>query len=326
MRRETKNARIASAILTADMHLRADVPECRTDDFLAARGHKVAFLRDLQAQHSCPILDAGDVFNRWQVSSELEGWALLNLPAGIVTVPGNHDLPHHNLSLYKKSSLHVLEAAGKIRVLKADGGNRLHSHDTYLLPLDRGTHVQAVQVLGFPYGEQLVGVDSDSYRKIAIVHVYVAESVPPFIGEARYTPVQLLAALPGYDLIVSGHNHQPFDYAVTDRRGNRRVVCNPGSMMRTTADQADMKPRCYLWYADMNTVEPVYYSIEAGVVSREHIDSVEERDERMEAFVSRLNADVEVGLDFSKNIEQYLDKNKIGQRTRDAVWEAVDAK
>jgi DNA repair exonuclease SbcCD nuclease subunit len=323
MPRQIKHARKADAILTADFHLGDGSPVCRdAAEFLTARERKMEWLRNLQVHHGCPIIDAGDVFDRWQVSSETEGWALLNLPPGIVTVPGNHDLPNHSLKLYKKSSLHVLEAAGKVTVL-------LRSD----LLVEIGKNI----VYGFPYGETFVerGYPDDGYvrgasykekeRKIAVVHVYVGETVPPFIGEAGYTPAQLLAALPGYDLIVSGHNHQSFVYRTVDRRGNTRMVVNPGGMMRTTADQADMKPSAYLWYADTNTVEAAFYPIEPGVVSREHLEKKEERNERLDAFVSRLDTGVELGVSFERNIENHLDKNDIRGRTREMVMEVVNA-
>lgn len=302
----TNNKQKASAIFSADIHLRVTAPECRVDDYFMAQTKKLAFLTLLQKEHDCPIIDAGDVFNTWKPGEYLLQWAIKNLPDNIITIPGNHDIPSHTLSLYDKSGLSVLEAAGKVRVLK--GGRA-------------GWSFGGWQVTGFPYGEPLeeTPVIKGAERSVAVVHAYVAEAVPAFIE--GYTPAQLLAALPGYDVVVSGHNHQPF--SVVARNG--RVVVNPGSMMRTTADQADMRPRVYLWYADTNTVEAAYYPIEADVVSRAHLDKTVERDARMEAFVSRLDgAGVEVGLSFEKNCEAYLVANKVRDAVRDRVRGAVD--
>lgn len=308
MVRQQTNKRPADAIFCSDMHLRDDTPECRIDDFAAARDRKVAWLRTLQAENSgCPIIDGGDVFNRWQVSSELEGWALLNLPAGIITVPGNHDLPQHSLKLYTKSSLHVLEAAGKVQVLQGNGQMAKMSEEWQQY------------VTGFPYGD-ILKIDKPGHG-IAVVHAYCAETVPAFI-ENGYTPAQLLAALPGYDIIICGDHHAGFDYAITDRRGHKRIVVNPGSMMRTTADQADYRPRVYLWYAEENKVLPAYYPVKAGVVSREHLEKVEERDARMEAFITRLDTGVEAGLSFEKNLATFYALNKTVKPVRDMIAEA----
>jgi len=312
-RQNNKYGRPADAVFTADMHLRDDTPECRIDDFAAARDHKIAWLRALRADNgNCPIIDGGDVFNKWQASSELEGMALLNLPDDMVTVPGNHDLPNHSLKLYKKSSLHVLEAAGKVKVLK---GN-----EQFIFKIG----FNKVTVIGYPYGQPLQETAGGEYRRIAVIHAYCAEAVPAFIE--GYTPQQLLAALPGYDVIVCGDHHAGFDYSVTDRRGHKRLVVNPGSMMRTTADQADYRPRVYLWYAEENECVPAYYPAKPGVVSREHLEKVEERDARMEAFISRLDTDVEIGLSFEANLKAFFAANATRQAVRDAVWEAVNGK
>jgi predicted phosphodiesterase len=301
----------ADCVFTADFHLRDDVPECRDkQEFFSARNFKIQWLRDLQKRHDCPIIDAGDVFNKWNVSSELEGWALLNLPTGIITVPGNHDLPNHNVGLYRKSSLHVLEAAKKVRVLN---GNDMGKGNWQTQ--------NGITFIGFPFGDEFYSIDKkEGEQSIAIVHAYVAETVPPFIE--GYTPAQLLAALPGYDVIVSGHNHAAFDY----KNKTGRLVVNPGSMMRMAADQEDHRPGVYLWYAYDNTVERVDYPFEPGVVSRNHLARQEERDERMIAFVDRLNTDVDISLSFEQNMDKFFVTNKTDKRTQELVREAINGK
>ena len=51
-----------SAILTADIHLRDDIPICRTDDYWRSMWQKVKFISKLQKQYQVPVLDAGDLF------------------------------------------------------------------------------------------------------------------------------------------------------------------------------------------------------------------------------------------------------------------------
>lgn len=311
-----KYDRPADAIIVSDIHLRDDTPICRTDDFVAARTRKVAWLRDLQKKHdSCPIICGGDVFDRWEVSSALEGWALRELPDGIITVPGQHDMPQHSLALYEKSSLHVLEAAGKITVLRGDdsGKGDWQAFDKFV-------------VKGFPFGEEFMGIDGDTeLRRVAIIHAYVAETVPPFI-ERGWTPDQLLAALPGYDLVVAGDNHAPLDYGWKDRRGCQRLVVVPGAMMRMSADEADAHPRAYLWFAEENEVLLEFFPIEVDAVSREHLERREERDARLGAFVERLDgAEVDASLSFERNVEEQMNAVGTSEVVRQIVREAVDS-
>ena len=134
----------ADGILTADMHLRLSTPIGRTDDFVKAQQTKMNFISDLQREHNCPVYDAGDVFNSWKSSPELEAWAIKNLPDNFITIPGNHEIPSHNLNLFYKSSLHVIEVAGKAIVLQ----NGLCYND------DVDAHV-----FGFGYGEKIKSTD-----------------------------------------------------------------------------------------------------------------------------------------------------------------------
>jgi hypothetical protein len=91
-----------------------------------------------------------------------------------------------------------------------------------------------------------------------------------------------------------------------------------------SADQIDHKPCVYLWYAKENKVEKVYYPIEQGVISREHIDVKEKREGRIAAFVNRLKGNVEIGLSFEKNMEQYLLTNKeVHPKTKDIIQETL---
>lgn len=290
-----------SAILTADLHLREDIPVCRLDDFFAAQHRKVTFIRDLQKEHGgIPVLDAGDLFDHWKPSPFLLQWAIRNLP-DMVTVDGNHDQSSHNRSLYEKTGLAVLEAAGVVNVLTEKWGG---FKDLILYPL--------------PWGTDPYGVPGRDKRQVALIHAMTYTGRSPYPGCEDPGASTLLKKMSGFDLVVSGHNHKPF---VVEKEG--RLLVNPGSMMRTTADQMEHKPRVYLWYAEKNEVEPVYLPIEEGVVSREHIEVVERREERIEAFVSRLNQDVEIGLSFERNMERHLAANRMRSRTVEIIEEAM---
>lgn len=297
----------STAILTADIHLREDQPVCRTDNYWDAQARKIKWLRDLQLEHNCPILDAGDLFNKWKPSPYLLQWAIKNLPQ-MITVAGNHDQSSHNQDLFEKTGLAVLEAAGVVTLAKPTWINV------------KG--LQNMPIYGFPWGVELFRVE-DRYAskdplKIALVHTMTYKGRVPYPGCTDPGASTLLDKMTGFDLIVTGHNHKPF---VVEKDG--RLLVNSGSLMRSTSDQADHEPRVYLWYAEDNHVEPVFVPIEKGVVSRDHIDVVEHREERMTAFVSRLNQDVEIGLSFERNMERYLAANRLRTRTREILEKVV---
>jgi hypothetical protein len=120
-------------------------------------------------------------------------------------------------------------------------------------------------------------------------------------------------------LIVVGDNHQTF---VVEEGG--RLLVSPGSLMRRTADQVNHKPCVFLWDAKTNEVEPVYLPIKKGVISREHIDRVKQRETRIEAFVSHLEKGFEIGLNFKHNLKRLIQENNIHPNTQKVVWEAFD--
>ena len=273
-----------TAILCSDLHLRETQPEARLDDFMETQARKLAWLKNLQIKYDCPILSGGDTFHHWRPSPYLLAWCLRNLPDNIITTPGQHDLPAHNLSHITKSGLQVLSDAGKVVVLT----------DTYLEVFGQ------LGISGFPWGVELNGISPLLNHSIAIIHYGVYQSKPHYPGaeEVGGTARSVIKKMPGFDLIVSGDNHLTF----TRKIGNQLLV-NPGSFTRQSAAQMDHKPCVFLWCAKTNEVEQVFVPIEEGVINRNHIDVENEKNERLTAFVERMNTDIEVELSFEKNLE-----------------------
>ena len=291
-----------SAILTADKHLREDIPVCRTDDYVQAQWDKIQFENQLAEKYGCPILDAGDVFNKWKPSPWLIREAVERLGGNRITIPGNHDLPNHSLESYEKSGLSVLESVDIYTVLK---NNCLKEKE--------------FNVCGISYGQAGNWNRADDNKSILLLHqmVWQGKKLPyPGAENEGNEVTELLKKYPEFDLIVTGHNHQTF---VQEYKG--RLLVNPGSMMRSTTDQMDFKPSLFLWYADTNKVEQVFYPIKQGVITREHIEKREEQDARLQAFVQGLKQDAEIGLGFERNLEQFMNKNNISAAVKEKVWQ-----
>ena len=290
-----------SAILCSDLHIRETTPECRIDDFMETQTRKYKWLHELQEKYNVPILVAGDLFNYWKPSPWLLGWALRNLPNGIISTPGQHDLPAHNLDNIEKSGINVLSDALKIVLL-----NENEFDNDFL-------------VFGFPWGTKLTGAKTKVYNAphIALIHYGVYQNKPHYPGAENIggTAKSIIKRMPGFNLIVSGDNHLTF----TERVGNSLLV-NPGSFTRQTAAQIDHKPCIFLWGAETNEVDQVFVPIEKNVISREHIDKVEIRDERLEAFVSRLDTKIDISISFKQNLKEHIAKNKISKNIQDIIW------
>ena len=262
-----KQVEEVDAILVADLHLRTDTPICRNDDFVETQDRKLYEVYSLHKKYKCPILVAGDVSNRWKETPYSISYMLSRLNGmDLIGVPGNHDLPAHNLKRINESAYWTLVSANFLEDI-SDG-------EVYPVP-DHG-----YEIYGFPYGTKLQSVTrKKGLRKVALVHHYVYKGRKPFPGQLTRVTA-LMDQLKGFDLILTGDNHLPF----THKRG-RQILVNPGSFTRQKADQINHRPRIYLWNAESNQIKVHYLKIDKKAVSNAHRILEKERDEKIAKFV-----------------------------------------
>lgn len=292
-----------SAILTSDWHLREDQPICRTDDnFIHTQMDKLEFIASLRHRYKCPVIHAGDLFHHWKPSPYLLSLAIHCLPGNdgnqgpsFSTVYGQHDLPQHNLELADKCGVNTLAAAHKLKVLHGVHYGQAPDEDS---------------------GVFLFGAE---HRQILVWHKMTWIGKQPWPGCTDPSAEELLDKYPECALIVTGDNHKSFTF---EKDG--RLLVNPGAITRQTAAQATVKPKVYLWYAETNTVEPVYLPIKRDVISREHIEHKAQRDSRIEAFISRLDSEWEAEISFEENLKRFAAKNKIRDSVMQLIQEAIE--
>lgn len=291
----------ASAILTGDWHLREDTPLCRTDNYWDEQWRKVDFVSNLQIKHQCPVIHSGDLFNHWKPSPYLLTKTIEHLPGEFWTVFGNHDLPQNNIEMREKSGIEVLDRTRVLNVLSGYHWNQ-----------------------SLPSKGVIPGGLNMFQKRMLVWHVMVWQGDQPWPGCTDPEAGKLLRDTKGPDLILTGHNHKPF---VAERNG--RLLINPGSLMRISADQIEHRPRVYLWYEESNTVDPVYIPIDpAGVssVSRVHLEQIQEKDARIEAFIEKLNMDWSSEVSFRKNLDQFFANNEVSENVQTLIWKSLEEK
>lgn len=288
----TRTDRIPDAILTADWHLREDRPVCRMDDFWTAQWEKVDFISDLQKKYGCPVLHAGDLFNHWKPSPHLLSVTINHIPDSFYTIYGNHDLPQHNLELAFKCGVNTLLTARKLEIVE-----------------------------GYHWGEIPTTCPSITIgkRDILMWHIMTYQGKRPWAGCTDPLAAGLLRKYPQYDLILTGHNHKPF----TEEYNGRHLV-NPGSLTRQDADQVDQIPSIYLWFALDNMVQRVELPHEKDVISREHLDKVAQRDNRIDAFISKLDSDWKAGMSFEQNLEEFFKTNQVRDSVKEIIYKSIE--
>lgn len=290
MKRNSNNR--VDAILTADWHLREDTPSCRTDDFWEVQWKKVMFIKELQERHNCPVIHSGDLFNHWKPSPLLLSYTMKYLPKRFYTVYGNHDLPQHNMELNYKTGIKTLEEAGFLTVLP-------------------GTHWEQEP-------EKSINLPPTN-RSILVWHVTTYLAKKPFPG-IELPSAKILHEY-DYDLIVTGDNHQTFK----DRGVNNNILVNPGSITRQTSDQASHMPCVFTYDSKYNEATPVYLPYEKGVVQKpEQAERTEQRKERIEAFVEKLDNEWDSGVSFEKNMENFLNKNPQDNEVKQLIYESME--
>jgi len=296
------------AILTTDWHIRPDQPIARIDDFWSALSGKILFIIDRARTYKCPILLAGDLGHRpgprnWPFW--LLYWCMTTLSqAEIIAIAGQHDLPDHQLDLLNESGMGVLSKADVINVAM----NPALIKNTF-------------GIFPFHFGEGLGKVGTSGGPCVAITHQMIIQNRELWPGQKAPKGHEILKKYPQYNLILSGDNHHAF---TAEYEG--RWLVNPGSLMRAHADQVDHKPRVYLWWADTNEIEKVYIPIQQDVLSREHIEKKNHRENRFQSFVKQTEKTWnkgELSLSFKNNMEIYFSKNRLRKPVKAKIIKAM---
>ncbi len=293
-------------ILSADWHLRDDIPQCRErDEYLAAQERKLKFIHDLVIDNDATLLVAGDLWDNWKPSPWLISLALRHLPSSTIVAPGQHDMVSHNLSEMGKTGLQTLAEAGAIVILS--GGLQRIVDDS-------------MRCFGYAYGESIsTGRTEDAGMRVLLWHHLTCKGKQPWPEAGATTTDSMIKALgQSYQLIVTGDNHQQF-------WGPGYV--NPGSLMRMSSDQAEFEPAVFGWSED-GTVTRIPLPIEKGVVkaTKSNAKAKESRDARMSAYIERAGRQYETSLSFTKNLEQHFRTNKETKGVETITWRAVETK
>ncbi len=286
----------------ADLHLRDDTPICRTDDYQKAQMGKFRMMCNYAREFGVPILIAGDIFDNWKPSHRLVA-QVINWTTGlmVIAVPGQHDLPQHNLQLLDKSGLGVLEAHGW-HVLRGGGGGR------ELIP--------GLLIEGYSFGEE-----PQKYIKADVIlwHTMNYPGKPPYPGCEAPHCSKLVDRFPNVKLIITGDNHETFTFT---RNETVRII-NPGAMMRATADQVDHEPVFFTVDKHLSC-QRVKFPIEQGVISDRHLVRAKKRDEKMESFITSITKSTEISLSFESNMEKYFEKNKTDAAVKTMVLKSME--
>lgn len=293
------------AAFVADIHLSLKPPIWRSaeEDWLKAIKYQLNQLREIQKKYVIPIYCAGDVFDHWygaHQSSELINFAIANLPK-MHAIPGQHDLPNHNLEDIKKSAFWTLVEAGKIVPLGLFEDN----FEVYFYDEDK-----RIIINSFPFGKEIKPIkrrkELDAIY-IAMAHQYIwidGHSYPnaPKENKISDTVIDKDKWL-GYDIAVFGDNHKGFQ--ITNKN---TTFYNCGGFMRRKSDEIKYKPKIGLLY-DNATIKEHYLDTSTDkyipIVDKEIETSID-----MSDFIKRLEGLESDTICFASRLREVLNSNK----------------
>lgn len=294
------------AVCCGDLHLSLLKPACRADDdWLSVQAGYLDQLKDIA--DDLPILCAGDIFDRWNTPPELVNFALHNLPNGMFSIPGQHDLPNHQTEQMHRSGYGVLEKAKHIRDVVDYVG---------MITFD---------LFGFGWGEKITPHTVEFYYEgdppvnIALIHRYVWTLNHKYPDAPKDANVAALKDdLVGYDLAITGDNHHFFM-----AQAGKCTVFNCGTFLRRKTDEIPLEPSVGMIYSDgsierikLDTSKDKFHQEEKARISP-GID--------MKSFIDGLEKLGEHGLNFREEVENFLRKEEIEPDTKQIILSALDA-
>lgn len=308
------------ALLVSDVHLQARPPIARSaePDWFEAMARPLDEISVLAQQYQCPVLYAGDIFDRWCAGPEVIAFALRNLPKGYA-IPGQHDLPNHNYAEVHRSAYGVMVEAG---------------HLTDVPPGETFYINNGLSVTGWPWGYPPTPLAPERKSKtnpiaVALVHQYLwmrgfgYPGAPETARLSHKARGGLVAALQGYNVVVFGDNHQGF--IAPPRVAGDLWVINCGGLMRRKTDEIDYRPGIGLLLAD-GTVQRHYLNI-AGekITARTAAEEAVAEALNVGAFVEELRGlGAGDALDFTGAMKKFFTANNTPVGVRNVILEAME--
>ncbi len=305
-------------LISGDLHLRETNPACWKEDYMSMEQKPALdFIKQLARKNDNPwCIFPGDIFHHWKASPWLLRFALLNLPSNSLMIPGQHDLPNHNLMQFDKSGISLL------RVTKLVNGEDP--------PIDNKTQHYPfedveVDIIVVPFGEEIpdpLDFNLQFKKTILVTHRMTWYNDRPWVGCDSLDAISLMKKHPKYDLIITGDNHERF---VANYK--KRFLVNAGSVGRMTIDQCDHQPAVYLYDCENHELEAHEIPIQSNVMIERgfnsEVESIPDFDEMITMFKDEKTSGIK---SFRDSVKEYIasKKDEIEEEVIKAIWNALE--
>jgi len=292
-------------VVTADLHLRNDVPLCRKEtqeEWMKAQSEVLAFIATTANDIGADVIDVGDNFNTPRVQDEVKSLYLQfakECNGHLHTIPANHTLPYHQKKNINESSIGVMRAVDNLHT-------NLHVYDCDEMS-DEGR---------FEHSYWLT-------EDIVLCHTltYPSEDDVPFFTKG-ISAFKLLHKYKKAKWIFTGDNHHHFH--VED---DGKHLINPGTPIIQVADMMEYVPGIYIVDTDKETVEWVEVPNDPTMLTDNHLQDKVERNERISAFVEILEKSRSGGrtnLSFEDNLRRACELDGVDEEVKDIIEELLN--
>lgn len=286
-------------ILTADWHLRNTKPRCRLDDDWDKTQIKMLMqIEFIAKKRNCDVYVVGDIFHSNSDTSfkniqMVQSFAknLADNDLRMYLLAGNHDLPYHSSENIDKSAIGIL----------------LQSENISLIPV-----TDKVSATNFDIESQ--------NKEIIFKHVLCFpddKSIPPNVN--AITAKELLGQYDKAKWIFTGDYHHNFHF-----KANGCHVVNSGCLIRQVSDMKDYVCGVYYVDTDNEIVEFIQLKDDVSMVDDTYILKQNEKEERIEEFITKLTDTQSVSLDFLDNVEKALLENDLDESLKACIKEFIN--
>lgn len=313
-------------IVAGDLHWRGSNPRARQDDYMAALDAKLTEIINLAHRYCAPVIIPGDIFDSPTTAWRIVGLLIAKLkscPMPILTIPGNHDIFGSNPDSAARAPYGLLDLIGAIWDVEKEPYTRKSPlrDDAWVRVTGYGYRASTDTAEGAwqfraPELEENADNPSLGYVPVAKIHLVHANlMLDPPGHDMRHTLVDDVQT--NANVIISGHYHPGFGI---HRREDGVLFINPGALARTAASASDLFRQvqaalvavnedggCQASLIDLESARPG-----DEVLSREHLDAAEEREERIQDFLELLAEEGQARfLEMSEIIEDIAERDKL---------------
>ena len=298
-------------LLVSDLHLMGRTPVSRKDNFPDTQYGKMEEINETAEAAGATVLQAGDFFDSFNPSFGLVRRYIDLLATGDINccnwevILGQHDMYMWNLDSVDRTPLAVMESAGAVRIIR---DKKSYSHKNTM-------------IYGCSWGQEIPELDKNyDGCNILVIHRNIGDKAL-FPGHELISPKRFLNKFKGWDLVLCGDYHFPFEYKL----GNSLII-NTGVICRKSIVEKDVEPSVVLY--DTDTGEHEWVKLACGddvfrergeVTGKTFVD-----DPSMLEFVEGIQLADTSEISFKANVLRVMERDVVPKEVKELAIDVLN--